>query len=49
VIQDTAGACNDSSSYCGIKNRLHPGSRSMGYPFDRMPRDRVNTLEEFLP
>ncbi|XP_044743290.1 phenoloxidase 1-like [Chrysoperla carnea] len=48
VDQDISGTCNDSSSYCGIKDRLYPDRRSMGYPFDREPRNGVNTLREFL-
>ncbi|KAK9745259.1 Hemocyanin, copper containing domain [Popillia japonica] len=48
VVQDTAGTCNDAMSYCGIKDRLYPDRRSMGYPFDRLPRNNVNTLQEFL-
>lgn len=48
IQQDTAGVCNDADSYCGIKDKLYPDRRSMGYPFDRMPRTGVNTLQEFL-
>lgn len=48
VEQDLSGPCSDSSSYCGIKDRLYPDRRSMGYPFDREPRNGVNTLQEFL-
>ncbi|XP_044743291.1 phenoloxidase 1-like [Chrysoperla carnea] len=48
VEQDLSGPCSDSSSYCGIKDRLYPDRRSMGYPFDREPRNGVNTLREFL-
>lgn len=46
--QNTDGPCNDASSYCGIKDRLYPDRRSMGYPFDRLPRQGVNTLQQFL-
>ncbi|XP_061387445.1 phenoloxidase 2-like, partial [Musca vetustissima] len=31
----TANPCNDSASYCGLKDQLYPDNRSMGYPFDR--------------
>lgn len=48
IDQDLSGRCSDSSSYCGIKDRLYPDRRSMGYPFDREPRNGVNTLREFL-
>ncbi|XP_049822106.1 phenoloxidase 1-like [Aethina tumida] len=48
VNQDTSGACNDAGSYCGIKDKLYPDRRSMGYPFDRLPRPGVDTLQQFL-
>lgn len=48
VNQNTDGLCNDAASYCGIKDKLYPDRRSMGYPFDRMPRNGVDTLQQFL-
>ncbi|XP_044259844.1 phenoloxidase 1-like [Tribolium madens] len=48
VEQDTSGTCNDGDTFCGIKDKLYPDRRSMGYPFDRMPRDGVDTLQQFL-
>ncbi|GJQ85376.1 PPO1 [Trypoxylus dichotomus] len=48
VVQTTEGICNDAMSYCGIKDRLYPDKRSMGYPFDRLPRGNVSTIQEFL-
>ena len=48
VVQDTQVPCNDASSYCGIKDKLYPDRRSMGYPFDRSPRTGVTTLQQFL-
>lgn len=48
VEQSLDGVCADAASYCGIKDRLWPDQRSMGYPFDRMGRTGVETLEEFL-
>lgn len=42
-------ACeNNANSYCGLRDSKYPDRRSMGYPFDRLPRDGVNTLTEFL-
>lgn len=35
-------------SYCGLRSKLYPDRRSMGYPFDRMPREGVDTLRQFL-
>ncbi|XP_014276959.1 phenoloxidase 1 [Halyomorpha halys] len=43
-----APQCMDAVSYCGIKNQVYPDKRSMGYPFDRLPRARVDTLAQFL-
>lgn len=48
IDQNTEGVCNDAGSYCGIKDKLYPDRRSMGYPFDRMPRNGVDTLQQFL-
>ncbi|XP_049822108.1 phenoloxidase 1-like [Aethina tumida] len=48
IDQSTEGVCNDADSYCGIKDRLYPDRRSMGYPFDRLPRRGVDSLEQFL-
>nr|BBM95984.1 tyrosinase 1 [Plautia stali] len=42
------GQCSDAASYCGIRNQLYPDRRSMGYPFDRLPRQRADTLRQFL-
>ncbi|CAH2007165.1 unnamed protein product [Acanthoscelides obtectus] len=48
VDQSVEGICNDAYSFCGIKDRKYPDARSMGYPFDRQPRDGVDTLQQFL-
>ncbi|CAH0557366.1 unnamed protein product [Brassicogethes aeneus] len=48
INQSIEGICNDADSYCGIKDKLYPDRRSMGYPFDRLPRRRVDTLQQFL-
>lgn len=48
IEQNTEGVCNDADSYCGIKDKLYPDRRSMGYPFDREPREGVDTLQQFL-
>ncbi|XP_019754719.2 phenoloxidase 1 [Dendroctonus ponderosae] len=48
INQDASGQCNDADSYCGIKDKLYPDRRSMGYPFDRMPRNGVDSLQQFL-
>jgi len=46
--QDESGICNDSAVFCGLKDKKYPDRRSMGFPFDRMPRDGVRTLQQFL-
>ncbi|XP_046384805.1 phenoloxidase 1-like [Ischnura elegans] len=40
--------CADAVSFCGLKDKKYPDKRSMGYPFDRMPRDGVTTIDDFL-
>ncbi|XP_025414834.1 phenoloxidase 1-like [Sipha flava] len=50
-VENAQGAnqtCDDASSYCGLRNARYPDSRSMGYPFDRVPRNGVVTLQQFL-
>ncbi|XP_054279415.1 phenoloxidase 2-like [Macrosteles quadrilineatus] len=39
---------DDAASFCGLRDSKYPDKRSMGYPFDRLPRDGVNTLQEFI-
>jgi len=46
--QANGQTCDNASSYCGIRNARYPDARSMGYPFDRTPRDGVVTLQQFL-
>lgn len=48
IDQSIEGACADAASYCGIRDKKYPDKRSMGYPFDRTPRDGVSTLQDFL-
>ncbi|XP_054277594.1 phenoloxidase 2-like isoform X2 [Macrosteles quadrilineatus] len=51
VERSTVGGkmCEDAaSSYCGLRDNKYPDKRSMGYPFDRLPRDGVNLLQEFI-
>lgn len=48
VEQDTEGTCRDASSYCGIRDRLYPDKRNMGFPFDRRAEKNDGSLNEFL-
>ena len=42
------GACSDAASFCGVRDRLYPDRRPMGYPFDRLPRAGADRLVNFL-
>jgi tyrosinase len=46
--QTTTGACTESVPFCGVRDQMYPDRRSMGYPFDRLPRANANTLTQFL-
>jgi tyrosinase len=48
IDQDLSGTCNDAASYCGVRDRLYPDKRAMGFPFDRLPRDNSDRLSTFL-
>lgn len=48
VNQDLAGTCNDAAVYCGVRDRLYPDKKPMGYPFDRNARPGTNNLGNFL-
>ncbi|GLV34926.1 Prophenoloxidase 2 [Carabus blaptoides fortunei] len=48
IAQTLTGQCNDAFSFCGLKDRLYPDRRSMGFPFDRMPPQGVDTLQQYL-
>nr|ADF43211.1 pro-phenoloxidase 2 [Biston betularia] len=39
--------CKEASSFCGLKDRLYPDKRAMGYPFDR-PSDTATSIEDFI-
>lgn len=40
--------CNDSASFCGIRDRLYPDRRAMGYPFDRNHQASTTNLQTFV-
>ncbi|KAI8045631.1 phenoloxidase 3-like [Drosophila gunungcola] len=48
VDQNGPDGCSTAPSYCGLRDRLYPDRKSMGYPFDRLPRTNVITLDHFL-
>ncbi|KAL7737730.1 hypothetical protein ACLKA6_006121 [Drosophila palustris] len=38
-------ACSTAYSFCGLKDKLYPDRRTMGFPFDRrLPNDNLNSL-----
>ncbi|KAI9579469.1 phenoloxidase 2 [Glossina fuscipes] len=48
--QDQPSVCGDSSSFCGLKDKLYPDNRSMGYPFDRrLPEKSLGELINKFP
>lgn len=48
VDQDLVGQCTQASPYCGVRDRLFPDKKPMGFPFDRRGRQGVNSLANFL-
>ena len=40
--------CNDSASFCGLRDKLYPDKRSMGFPFDRPSAPAIATLQDFV-
>ncbi|XP_053683757.1 phenoloxidase 8-like [Sabethes cyaneus] len=40
--------CNDSHSFCGLRDKLYPDKRSMGYPFDRKSPNTVQSLQQYM-
>ncbi|EAT33194.1 AAEL014544-PA [Aedes aegypti] len=48
VVQDLVGTCNDAASYCGVRDRLYPDRKAMGFPFDRLARTGVDRLSNFV-
>ncbi|KAJ8019930.1 Hemocyanin AA6 chain [Holothuria leucospilota] len=43
---DSTDNLDRGTSYCGVKNKKYPDSRSMGFPFDR--KLKYNTIDEFV-
>lgn len=48
IDQDLVGQCTQAAPYCGIRDRLFPDRKPMGFPFDRMGRQGVNNLAGFM-
>ncbi|XP_071448022.1 phenoloxidase 2-like [Hetaerina americana] len=47
-LVDVDGSYSKGSSYCGVRDKVYPDRRPMGYPFDRLPEDDHDTLEKFV-
>lgn len=48
VEQNLTGTCSNASAYCGIRDRLYPDKRNMGFPFDRVATKNDGHLADFL-
>ncbi|XP_053688843.1 phenoloxidase 1-like [Sabethes cyaneus] len=40
--------CNDAHSFCGLRDKLYPDKRPMGFPFDRTTPVATTTLNQFI-
>lgn len=41
----SADTCGDAYSFCGLKDKLYPDRRTMGFPFDRrLPANNMSAL-----
>ncbi|XP_055535219.1 phenoloxidase 8-like [Wyeomyia smithii] len=40
--------CSDSHSYCGLRDRLYPDRRAMGYPFDRTFNTDIAHIDDLV-
>lgn len=48
VDQEGPVGCRTGISFCGLRDRKYPDARSMGFPFDRVARQGVSTMQDFL-
>ncbi|KXJ78934.1 hypothetical protein RP20_CCG003040 [Aedes albopictus] len=44
---DETVPCDDAHTFCGLRDRLYPDARSMGFPFDHLLAPSVTSLEDF--
>ncbi|XP_065075624.1 phenoloxidase 8-like [Ochlerotatus camptorhynchus] len=45
---DETADCNDAHSFCGLRDKLYPDKRTMGFPFNRGTAAAVQTLTDFM-
>uniref|UniRef100_A0A182WQI0 Tyrosinase copper-binding domain-containing protein n=1 Tax=Anopheles minimus TaxID=112268 RepID=A0A182WQI0_9DIPT len=48
VNYDENSGCDDSYSFCGLRDRVYPSRRPMGFPFDRRVATSVRTVADFV-
>lgn len=50
IVKEDENDCKASLSFCGTEIGPYPDSKAMGYPFDRLPRDKSqnSNLENFM-
>ncbi|XP_058464646.1 phenoloxidase 8-like [Malaya genurostris] len=42
------GPCDDAHSFCGLRDKLYPDKRAMGFPFDRSTAASIVMLQDFV-
>uniref|UniRef100_A0A240PKK2 Tyrosinase copper-binding domain-containing protein n=1 Tax=Anopheles atroparvus TaxID=41427 RepID=A0A240PKK2_ANOAO len=48
VAYDESVGCDDSYSFCGLRDRVYPSRRPMGFPFDRKVSGTVQSMGSFV-
>uniref|UniRef100_A0A182MIR8 Tyrosinase copper-binding domain-containing protein n=1 Tax=Anopheles culicifacies TaxID=139723 RepID=A0A182MIR8_9DIPT len=48
VNYDENTGCDDSYSFCGLRDRVYPSRRPMGFPFDRRAATTVRSVADFV-
>lgn len=46
--QESSGVCSESVVFCGLRDRLYPDLRPMGFPFDRPANFDIATVDDFI-
>ncbi|XP_058835187.1 phenoloxidase 1-like [Topomyia yanbarensis] len=45
---DENADCSDAHSFCGLRDKLYPDKRPMGFPFERLTPATITTLGDFI-
>ncbi|XP_041769777.1 phenoloxidase 2-like [Anopheles merus] len=48
VNYDENAGCDDSYAFCGLRDRVYPSRRAMGFPFDRRASNGVRSVADFV-